>query len=88
MEALTFCKRLDLAGFQDWRLPAIDELCGIYEGYAIKGGITISGTRVWSSSARGEGVGQYSFAAGFSGTAASTQAASMRALCVRTATVK
>ena len=33
-EAVKFCDDLDYAGHNDWRLPTIDELRGIVEGYS------------------------------------------------------
>jgi hypothetical protein len=53
-EANSYCQKLSLAGFSNWRLPSIDELSGIYDlkenvnGWRIKGGIAISGWE-WTS---------------------------------------
>jgi len=42
-QAAAYCKASRLGGFSDWRLPAIEELEGIYDksvqGYHVKGGI-------------------------------------------------
>jgi hypothetical protein len=57
-EARSYCGRLNLAGYSNWRLPTVDELAGIYDetrdvnGWHIKGGIRVSGWE-WSSEARG-----------------------------------
>jgi len=54
-EAVDYCRNLGLAGFRDWRLPAIGELDALFDGgttdgrYFIKGGIQLSSPSVWSS---------------------------------------
>jgi hypothetical protein len=56
-QAVEYCRKLNLGGYSNWRLPTIYELAGIYEpkqnvnGLHIKGGIRLSGTWSWSSSA-------------------------------------
>lgn len=91
-QAGRYCLELKLGGFQDWSLPSIAELQGIYGskedqgGYHIKGPVKLSGWQ-WSASPgqqQGEGWaldfgdgGRASVAAGDSGL--------NRALCVRRA---
>ena len=63
LSAVEYCRSLELGGFSDWRLPAIEELRKIYnpdavtpcgpQGYMscqIKGNIHLSSGVVWSSS--------------------------------------
>jgi hypothetical protein len=105
--AMKYCQNLNLAGYSDWRLPSIDEMERIYDdsGFTAphskgsmlalagraKGGLLLTGARVWSSSRvlddRGHRTGyawQYDFPhgkrwrydpLGYTG--------SLRALCVR-----
>jgi hypothetical protein len=90
IQAVRYCRRLTLSGFDDWTLPSIDDLQRIVgdaenqKGYRIKGPIKVTGWQ-WSSTPgvqEGEGWaldfgdgGRASVAAGDSGL--------NRALCVR-----
>ena len=54
-EARSYCSRLDLDGFTDWRLPTLDELKAIYDKsqsktYKAKGPIELEMPTIWSSS--------------------------------------
>jgi hypothetical protein len=54
-EAAEYCRNLALAGFRDWRLPAIGELDALFDGGTtdgrvfIKGDIHLTSPSVWSS---------------------------------------
>ncbi|MGA2992051.1 MAG: DUF1566 domain-containing protein [Candidatus Korobacteraceae bacterium] len=58
--ASNYCRNLSLVGYANWRLPAIDELAGIYDptqnvnDYHIKGGIHVSGWTWSTTSGTGE----------------------------------
>ena len=62
-QSMDYCRNLQLAGYSDWHLPAIDELQGIYNananfgGYHVKGNLILSGYQ-WSSS-RGNASGEF-----------------------------
>jgi hypothetical protein len=63
--AIKYCRDLRVAGYVDWRLPAIDELQGIYDDSAyaslppkenteyiagkVKGNLSLTGTYQWSA---------------------------------------
>jgi len=43
--AMAYCRNLSLAGFQDWRLPEIDELQQIYDPSVVSGSYSYDGKR-------------------------------------------
>ncbi len=90
LQAERFCRASTLGNYRDWRLPAIEELQGIYggtqseTGRRVRGPITLSGWE-WSSSA-GEQPGEawaFDFADGGRASVAGGDSGLNRALCVR-----
>jgi serine/threonine protein kinase len=88
-QATNYCRKLQLAGHTDWRLPAIDELQGIYDanagGWHVKGKLQLSSWWEWSSSsgnASGEAV-ILTFASGRGYSDPIGYSSHERALCVR-----
>lgn len=52
-EAVSYCADLELAGHDDWRLPALDELEGLHDphaegGYGIRSPIDLQACCLWS----------------------------------------
>lgn len=89
-QASNYCRNLRLAGYSNWRLPAIDELAGIYdqtqnwEGWHIKGGILPTGGRSWSNTLHASGQAwSFSFRVGNRGPDFLDRFSLVRALCVR-----
>jgi len=88
-EAASYCRRLRLGGFSDWRLPEIKELEGIYDSsskqpYKVKNGIKVSAGLAWSATKEGSGSAWYFFF--YDGSRDSNQLDyrfSIRVLCVR-----
>jgi hypothetical protein len=88
-DAENYCRTLRLGGQSDWRLPSDSELRSVYDPWAkkehIKGDITLSTKRVWSSdqdSLSGKTMARYfDFEAGTGGMAEFDAKSS--ALCVR-----
>jgi hypothetical protein len=88
-EATIYCRKLQLGGFSDWRLPKIDELEGIYNGsseeiYKTMGGIKVTGVISWSATKIDSG-SAWAFLFGFGSryTGHLPLHDSTRALCVR-----
>jgi Protein of unknown function (DUF1566) len=89
-EAVNYCQNLQLAGHSDWRLPAIDELQGIYDKNANVGGLHVKGNLQltdwqWSSSEENASAGAWVAAFGGRDYFSTQFALSSfeRALCVR-----
>ena len=86
-EARNYCLNLKLTGHNDWRLPTINELEGIYDlkanvhGYNVKGNLQLSGWE-WSNS---QEYPAWSFGVGDSERTTGLPAGGphLRALCVR-----
>jgi hypothetical protein len=87
--ARQYCADLELAGFDDWRLPILGELEDIMNpmsnsGYSTPFGVNLSACCVWSAT-RKDDVGawnfNYRFSKRFSGSL--THTFDLRALCVR-----
>ena len=93
-QATEYCKNLRLGGRSDWRLPAIDELQGIYDpnanvgGYHVKGNLQLSDWWEWSGS-QGNGSGEawyLNFFVWKRQTMPVAESSGKRALCVRVPT--
>jgi hypothetical protein len=89
-QAIGYCRRLTLAGFNDWSLPTIDELQGIVgttpaqAGYRLRAPIKLSGWQ-WSSTPglqKGEGWA-LDFGDGARASVAAGDSGLNRALCLR-----
>ncbi len=87
--AYAYCRDLETGGFDDWRLPLLDELRSLEAiwartGFKIQGGITLSECCPWSSDYDGEmraWTFNYRFRQAFEANAG--YALGFRALCVR-----
>jgi len=94
-EAARLCERLELEGMNNWRLPTIDELEGIYDPENISGewagkpihtieGIELTTFYVWSSSLKGEDrAWAFNFNFGERMAAPTERSTNSRSLCVR-----
>ena len=89
-QAERYCRDLKLAGFKDWKLPAIEDLQGLVSsaestsGYRIKGPLKLSGWQ-WSSTA-GKQSGEawaLDFGDGARASVAAGDSGLNRALCIR-----
>lgn len=88
--ARDYCTELELAGFDDWRLPILGELEKIMDplsnaGYSTPKEISLSACCIWSATREDEVAGwnfNYRFSKRFS--ASLTHTYDLRALCVRT----
>ena len=84
-----YCSLLELAGFDDWRLPILGELERIMDplssdGYSTPPGITLTSCCTWSSTRNGDVAAwnfNYRYSKRFS--ASMTHTFDLRALCVR-----
>lgn len=87
--ARAYCSDLELAGFEDWRLPILGELEAIMNplsnaGYSTPTEIGLSACCVWSSTRKDEVAAwnfNYRYSKRFSGS--KTHTYDLRALCVR-----
>ena len=87
--AQDYCFELDLAGFDDWRMPILGELEAIMEplsntGYSTPQQISLTACCVWSSTRKDEVAAwnfNYRYSKIFSGSLTHTY--DLRALCVR-----
>jgi len=90
IQAVRYCRRLTLSGFDDWTLPAIDDLQRIVgdaenqKAYRIKGSIKLTGWQ-WSSTPGTQGGEGWALDFGDGGRAsvAAGDSGLNRALCVR-----
>ena len=89
VKSFEYCEDLALAGFQDWRLPTLDELKAIMKPmsnrqYATPEEISLSSCCPWSSTPRSRSAAwnfNFKFKKAFSGSMTHTY--DHRALCVR-----
>ena len=93
-EAMSYCRKLRLDGYDDWRLPSIDELNAIYdtraivaneagEKYHVKGNLRLSGWE-WSSTNSDEHhAWMFGFWSGIRQLEESSGVIGDRAVCVR-----
>jgi hypothetical protein len=90
-QALRYCRELSRAGFEDWTLPSIDNLQGIFDsaentgGFHIKAPIKMTGWQ-WSSTPGSQSGEGWAFDFGDGGRASvyAGDSGLNRALCVRT----
>ncbi|TNF71368.1 MAG: DUF1566 domain-containing protein [Acidobacteria bacterium] len=88
--AMRYCDDLELASYSDWRLPALDELEGLYRAmsasqYKVPGEIRLTSCCPWSSTKKSEDSAwnfNFQYRKPFSGGLSYTY--DLRALCVRT----
>jgi hypothetical protein len=90
IQAIRYCRRLTLSGFDDWTLPAIDDLQRIVgdaenqKPYRIKGPIKLTGWQWSSTPGTQEGEGwALDFGDGGRASVAAGDSGLNRALCVR-----
>ncbi|MBC7926115.1 MAG: DUF1566 domain-containing protein [Bryobacteraceae bacterium] len=91
-QAHSYCKKLSLGGFADWRLPQIDQLQALFggepdeRGFRVVAPLKLTGWS-WSASAGNEPAENWSLDLGDGARAsvAAGDAGLNRALCVRTA---
>lgn len=87
--ASEYCDELELAGFDDWRLPSLAELEGLMEPlsnsmYSVPQEISLSACCAWSSTSKDEQAAwnfNYRYSKKFTGS--KTHTFDLRALCIR-----
>jgi hypothetical protein len=86
-QAIAYCANLRLGGYSDWRLPAIDELQGIYDVNAsekhVKGNLNLSSKYFWSSTPASSKAWFFFFSNGRRYSFRISDSKEDRALCVR-----